>query len=245
MILFKGCRVYAPEFLGEKDILVAGGRIAALGNGLQPAGGCETLVDRRPGAAPAARPDRQPRAHRRRRRRGRPGHPHSGNAPAGYGGGRDHHRHRLPGHRRPDPLGGLGADEGQGASPGRRFGLDLHRSLPGAHAHPARRRGQGPGHDRGGHRRRRDRHRRSSLLQPQRRRADPPGQTGPRRRHDRRQGRHRQHPPRRRPAAVLAAGRGRQRGANCASASSCPPTATARAPCSRRPRNTAAKDTST
>jgi len=44
MILFKGCRVYAPEFLGEKDILVAGGRIAALGNGLQPAGGCETLV---------------------------------------------------------------------------------------------------------------------------------------------------------------------------------------------------------
>ena len=44
MILFKGCRVYAPEFLGEKDILVAGGRIAALGADLQPAGGCETTV---------------------------------------------------------------------------------------------------------------------------------------------------------------------------------------------------------
>jgi len=44
MILFKGCRVYAPGFLGEKDVLVAGGRIAALGNDLQPAGGCETTV---------------------------------------------------------------------------------------------------------------------------------------------------------------------------------------------------------
>jgi beta-aspartyl-dipeptidase (metallo-type) len=44
MILFKGCRVYAPELLGEKDVLVAGGRIAALGDRLQPAAGCETTV---------------------------------------------------------------------------------------------------------------------------------------------------------------------------------------------------------
>ncbi len=44
MILFKGCRIYAPEFLGEKDVLVAGGRIAAVGEGLQPAGGCPTTV---------------------------------------------------------------------------------------------------------------------------------------------------------------------------------------------------------
>ncbi|MBN2345570.1 MAG: beta-aspartyl-peptidase [Candidatus Aminicenantes bacterium] len=42
MILFKGCRVYAPEFLGRKDVLVAGGTIAALGGRLQPAPGCKT-----------------------------------------------------------------------------------------------------------------------------------------------------------------------------------------------------------
>ena len=136
MILFKGCRVYAPEFLGEKDVLVAGGRIEALADRLQPAGGCATEIVDGEIPAPAARPDRLPRAHRRRRRRGRAGHAHSGNAPAGHAGRRDHHRHRLPGHRRPDPFGGLRADEGQGAAPGRGFGLDLHRRLPGADPHP-------------------------------------------------------------------------------------------------------------
>lgn len=44
MMLFKGCRVYAPEFLGEKDVLVAGGKIAALGDHIQPATGCETEI---------------------------------------------------------------------------------------------------------------------------------------------------------------------------------------------------------
>jgi len=44
MILFKGCRVYSPAFLGEKDVLVAGGKIAAVDAGIQPAVGCETEV---------------------------------------------------------------------------------------------------------------------------------------------------------------------------------------------------------
>jgi beta-aspartyl-dipeptidase (metallo-type) len=44
MILLKGCRVYAPEFLGEKDVLIAGGRIEALAEGLQPARGCATEI---------------------------------------------------------------------------------------------------------------------------------------------------------------------------------------------------------
>jgi beta-aspartyl-dipeptidase (metallo-type) len=44
MILLKGCRVYAPEFLGEKDVLVAGGRIEALAERLQPASGCATEI---------------------------------------------------------------------------------------------------------------------------------------------------------------------------------------------------------
>jgi len=30
MILFKRCQVYAPEFLGEKDVLIAGGKITPL-----------------------------------------------------------------------------------------------------------------------------------------------------------------------------------------------------------------------
>jgi beta-aspartyl-dipeptidase (metallo-type) len=48
MILFKGCRVYAPEFLGEKDVLVAGGKIAAIAAQIQPAQGLETeIVDAR------------------------------------------------------------------------------------------------------------------------------------------------------------------------------------------------------
>jgi beta-aspartyl-dipeptidase (metallo-type) len=44
MILFKGCRVYAPEYLGEKDVLVGGGRIVALADRVQPASGCATEV---------------------------------------------------------------------------------------------------------------------------------------------------------------------------------------------------------
>jgi len=44
MILFKGCRVYSPAFLGEKDVLVAGGKIAAVAPRIQPAAGCETEV---------------------------------------------------------------------------------------------------------------------------------------------------------------------------------------------------------
>lgn len=49
MILFKRCQVYAPEFLGEKDVLVAGGKIVALAAKIQPpvGGDCE-VVD--PGA---------------------------------------------------------------------------------------------------------------------------------------------------------------------------------------------------
>ncbi len=44
MILFKGCRVYAPMPLGKKDVLVAGGRIAAIAADIQPPSGCETEV---------------------------------------------------------------------------------------------------------------------------------------------------------------------------------------------------------
>ena len=42
MILFKGCRVYAPDYLGEKDVLIAGGSIVGLADRLQPASGCAT-----------------------------------------------------------------------------------------------------------------------------------------------------------------------------------------------------------
>ncbi len=44
MILFKSCRVYAPECLGENDVLVAGGEIVALADHLQPATGCATEI---------------------------------------------------------------------------------------------------------------------------------------------------------------------------------------------------------
>jgi len=42
MILFKGCRVYAPDSLGENDVLVAGGKIAAVARSIRPAAGCKT-----------------------------------------------------------------------------------------------------------------------------------------------------------------------------------------------------------
>jgi beta-aspartyl-dipeptidase (metallo-type) len=44
MILFKGCRVYAPRPLGIKDVLVAGGKIVAIATDIQPPTGCETDV---------------------------------------------------------------------------------------------------------------------------------------------------------------------------------------------------------
>jgi beta-aspartyl-dipeptidase (metallo-type) len=44
MILFKGCEVFAPASLGKKDILVSGGRIAAVALGIQPPAKCETEV---------------------------------------------------------------------------------------------------------------------------------------------------------------------------------------------------------
>jgi beta-aspartyl-dipeptidase (metallo-type) len=44
MILFKGCRVYAPEFMGKKDVLVAGGKIVALADNVQPPAGCDNEI---------------------------------------------------------------------------------------------------------------------------------------------------------------------------------------------------------
>lgn len=44
MILFKGSRVYAPEALGRKDVLVAGSRIAAVGDAIEPPAGARTEV---------------------------------------------------------------------------------------------------------------------------------------------------------------------------------------------------------
>jgi beta-aspartyl-dipeptidase (metallo-type) len=44
MILFKRCQVYAPEFLGEKDVLVAGGKIVAVAAKIQPPTGCDSEV---------------------------------------------------------------------------------------------------------------------------------------------------------------------------------------------------------
>ncbi len=44
MILFKKCRVYAPKFLGKNDVLVAGGKIAAIAADIQPPKGCETEI---------------------------------------------------------------------------------------------------------------------------------------------------------------------------------------------------------
>lgn len=44
MILFKGCRVYAPDFLGAMDVLAAGGKIVALAAKIQPPSGCDCEV---------------------------------------------------------------------------------------------------------------------------------------------------------------------------------------------------------
>jgi len=44
MILFKGCRVYAPEFIGEKDVLVAGGKIVALAAEIQSQAGYDIEI---------------------------------------------------------------------------------------------------------------------------------------------------------------------------------------------------------
>jgi len=46
MILFKKCQVYAPELLGEKDVFIAGGKIAAIGDDIpEPAGMEIDVVD--------------------------------------------------------------------------------------------------------------------------------------------------------------------------------------------------------
>ncbi len=44
MILFKGCQVYSPPALGKQDVLVSGGRIAAVAAAIRPASGCVTEV---------------------------------------------------------------------------------------------------------------------------------------------------------------------------------------------------------
>jgi beta-aspartyl-dipeptidase (metallo-type) len=44
MILFKQCEVYSPDALGVRDVLIAGGRIVAVAEGIRPAEGCETEV---------------------------------------------------------------------------------------------------------------------------------------------------------------------------------------------------------
>ncbi|HUU06175.1 MAG TPA: beta-aspartyl-peptidase [Patescibacteria group bacterium] len=44
MILFKGCRVYAPEFIGKKDVLVAGGKIVALAAEIQSQAGYDIEI---------------------------------------------------------------------------------------------------------------------------------------------------------------------------------------------------------
>lgn len=43
MLLIKGAEVYAPEYAGKKDVLVAGGRIEKIGNDLPEYEGCDVI----------------------------------------------------------------------------------------------------------------------------------------------------------------------------------------------------------
>ena len=43
MLLIKGAEVYAPEYIGKKDILVAGGKIEKMGDNLPAYEGCEVI----------------------------------------------------------------------------------------------------------------------------------------------------------------------------------------------------------
>ena len=43
MILFKQADVYAPEYLGVKDVLVCGGKIEAVGDNLEGGTGCQVI----------------------------------------------------------------------------------------------------------------------------------------------------------------------------------------------------------
>lgn len=43
MLLIKGAEVYAPEYLGKKDVLAAGGKIEKIGEGLPEYEGCEVI----------------------------------------------------------------------------------------------------------------------------------------------------------------------------------------------------------
>ena len=43
MLLIKGADVYAPEHLGKKDVLIAGGEIERIGDGLLEYEGCQVI----------------------------------------------------------------------------------------------------------------------------------------------------------------------------------------------------------
>lgn len=45
MLLVKNAKVYAPEYLGVKDILIAGGRIERIADHLPEYEGCEVSTE--------------------------------------------------------------------------------------------------------------------------------------------------------------------------------------------------------
>ena len=52
MLLIKGAEVYAPEYLGKKDVLIAGEKIERIGEDLPEYEGCQVIdgTGRRQGA---------------------------------------------------------------------------------------------------------------------------------------------------------------------------------------------------
>ena len=44
MLLIKGAELYAPEYKGKKDVLIAGGRIEKIGEELSACNDCQVLL---------------------------------------------------------------------------------------------------------------------------------------------------------------------------------------------------------
>ena len=137
--LIRQANVYQPEYAGVKDVLLLGGKIAAIGENLKADfGGCVDVLEiqrkewqRFPASSTAMN------TFWARRRRRLP-HQNAGSIPGGSHPQRDHHRNRMHRHRRRRT--GYGRTPCQSPRPGQRrnHNLCLYRFLPDSRSDPDR-----------------------------------------------------------------------------------------------------------